>query len=70
MREPGSGATLTSKASTDLRVLKALPQDLDGHGPVQDLVPAQKDPRHATRPYLAFKHKPAVEASHRDLLRG
>jgi hypothetical protein len=39
-------------------------EDLDGDRPVQNLVPTQENPGHATRPDLALEHEPLCKPRH------
>jgi len=58
VREPRRGAALATEAHPDVRIAVQGLQDLHGHGPVQDLVAAEIDPRHAAPTDLALQNEP------------
>jgi hypothetical protein len=62
--EAGGGASLAPEAGAHVRALEVGAQDLDGDGPVEDLVAAQKDGGHAARADLAHEHEPPAEKVH------
>src|SRR5919107_2022640 len=61
--EPGCGPPLALEAQTDLGVFWIRFYDLDGHGPVEHLVAAEKDAGHPARAELAHEHEPVPEAA-------
>jgi hypothetical protein len=64
VREPRRGAALATEAHPDVRIAVQGLQDLHGHGPVQDLVAAEIDPRHAAPTDLALQNEPVCEPLH------
>jgi hypothetical protein len=62
--EPGRHAALAAEEGARLLVVEVGVQDLDGHGPVEDLVAAQEDAGHSTRSELPDEHEPPPKAVH------
>jgi hypothetical protein len=62
--EAGGRAALSPKEGARLLVVEVGAQDLDGHGPVEDLVAPEKDLGHTAGAKLPDEHEPLADAAH------